>query len=484
MLIIPTEKRFDWRYAPTVLIALIVINVLVFFFYQSNDDGKMQRAVETYLELELLETEWPFYEEFVAKTPAQSADEDMTFEDAEPEELAAMLLLDNEFYIYLQTRMPERLAPYDVQSWQRNRERAMQPMANLSHVKWALLPKELRPLTLLTHQFLHGDVMHLLGNLFFLAICGFAVEAAIGHWRFLAFYLVGGVVAGLSHAALDFSSTVPLIGASGAISAVMAMYLGVFRLRKIEFLYWIFIFVGYFRAPALLMLPIYIGKEVLDYLSDPDGGVAFIAHAGGFAIGAVLIALSYRFSKQTINHSYVDEQPTAAPLQLALDDIYRSLNQYQFDAALRKTNEAISKLGSEFRLEMLRYQLCLVGPETLQTKAASRVLACDGDSAAMARQQLQILSDHPSAVLAMNERVRLSLISRLCRQHHLASAEQVFNTLQNSVGASKELELMAAKLASAYAANNQIERSKALQSLARQIADSDELAAAEKSGVR
>ena len=124
--------------------------------------------------------------------------------------------------------------------------------------------------------------------MFFLVICGFAVEAAIGHLRFLLFYLFSGVVAGVSHAAMDLDSSSVLIGASGSVSAVMAMYLGVFRFKKIEFFYWFFIFVGYFRAPALLILPFYIGKELVQFYTEAGSNVAFMAHAGGFVAGLVL----------------------------------------------------------------------------------------------------------------------------------------------------------------------------------------------------
>lgn len=199
--------------------------------------------------------------------------------------------------------------------------------------------------------------MHLLGNLFFLTLCGFAVEAAIGHLRFLAFYLLSGIGGGLLFAVMDLSNTTPLVGASGAISGVMAMYLMVFRLKKIEFFYWFFIFVGYFRAPALVILPFYIGKEVLFYYTETDSNVAFMAHAGGFIVGSILIAATLWLKPQTINEEYIEEDQTIDPKQEQLAKIYQLIESYQFSQAAKVLQQHIQQFGKRFDLQLLQYHL-------------------------------------------------------------------------------------------------------------------------------
>src|SRR5690606_22718779 len=220
-----------------------------------------------------------------------------------------------------------------------------------------LIPAEMEPLSFISYQFLHGDIMHLLGNMFFLVVCGFAVEAAIGHLRFLLFYLITGIAGGLLHALLNPESSTTLVGASGAVSGVMAMYLGVFRLRKIEFFYWFFIFVGYFRAPALLILPVYVGKELVDYFSDGDSNVAFMAHVGGFVAGAALIAATLLLRPRLVDTEYVEQDQERDPFQEGLARVYGYIENFQFQPALKAVQLMIEEYGPRFELALLRCNL-------------------------------------------------------------------------------------------------------------------------------
>merc|ERR1712000_87155 len=101
--------------------------------------------------------------------------------------------------------------------WLEGRSEIREQIASISYLRFGLQPNDLSIPDLLIHQFLHGGFMHLLGNMVFLMICGFVVEAAIGHIAFLAFYLIGGVAAGLTHSLINIQSDTPLVGASGAI---------------------------------------------------------------------------------------------------------------------------------------------------------------------------------------------------------------------------------------------------------------------------
>ena len=153
-----------------------------------------------------------------------------------------MILSDNTF-----TEQVEKSELYSDSAHRRlldQRRKAVQMLRSTSIARYGLVPSDIRITTLFSHQFMHAGVMHLLGNMVFLILCGFAVEAAIGHWQFLLFYLLSGLAGGLLFTAFDAEGTRPLVGASGAISGVMAMYLWVFRLKKIEFFYWFYAFVG------------------------------------------------------------------------------------------------------------------------------------------------------------------------------------------------------------------------------------------------
>ncbi|HUI34576.1 MAG TPA: rhomboid family intramembrane serine protease [Stellaceae bacterium] len=148
-------------------------------------------------------------------------------------------------------------------------------------------------MTVFTSMFLHGGWLHLGGNMLFLWIFGNNIEDVLGHARYLLLYLVSGVVAALCQALPDTASTVPMIGASGAIAGVLGAYLLLYPFAKVHVLIWIIIFVRIIAVPAWILLGIWFGLQLLDgLLSDPgDSGVAFWAHVGGFVSGVALLVL-------------------------------------------------------------------------------------------------------------------------------------------------------------------------------------------------
>ncbi len=139
--------------------------------------------------------------------------------------------------------------------------------------------------TLVTYMFLHGGWLHLAGNMLFLWVFGDNIEDAMGHRRFAAFFLVGGVVAGLAQAVVEPGGRVPIIGASGAIAAVLGAYLVLHPRAKI--LVPIVIFPVY--LPAVLPLLFWIAFQVFAAMTGGAGNVAWWAHIGGFVAGAILI---------------------------------------------------------------------------------------------------------------------------------------------------------------------------------------------------
>lgn len=160
---------------------------------------------------------------------------------------------------------------------------AVQPHAGL-HALWP-------PLTLLTSAFLHGDVMHILGNLLYLWVFGDNVEDAMGHRRFIAFYVLCAAAAGLAQTLADPASTVPMIGASGAISGVLGAYLLIFpRTRVVLGIPVVFMLVPV-RLPAIVVIGLWAGIQLTNAFGTDGGNVAWFAHLGGFAAGLALAPL-------------------------------------------------------------------------------------------------------------------------------------------------------------------------------------------------
>jgi membrane associated rhomboid family serine protease len=167
--------------------------------------------------------------------------------------------------------------------------------AQISKVLHAGAMNSLIFMTLVTSIFLHGGWLHLIGNMLYLWVFGDNVEDKLGHLRFLFFYIICGIAASVLHIYLDPQSTMPTIGASGAISGVLGAYLLMFPKAKVVTLIPIFIFIQVAELPAFVILGLWFvlqffnGLLSLGYATAGMGGVAWWAHVGGFATGLILV---------------------------------------------------------------------------------------------------------------------------------------------------------------------------------------------------
>jgi membrane associated rhomboid family serine protease len=152
-------------------------------------------------------------------------------------------------------------------------------------------------LTILTSMFMHGSLLHLGGNMLFLWVFGNNIEDSMSAWRFVLFYLGGGAVALLGQTVVDPNSAVPTIGASGAVAAVLGGYALLYPRARVVTLIFIIIFFTIIELPALLVLGIWFLLQVMygtAELGQPvsgGGGVAYFAHIGGFVFGLILVRL-------------------------------------------------------------------------------------------------------------------------------------------------------------------------------------------------
>jgi membrane associated rhomboid family serine protease len=144
-------------------------------------------------------------------------------------------------------------------------------------------------------MFLHGGWLHLLGNMWFLWVFGDNIEDRLGHLRYLVFYLATGLGAGLAHALLNLSSTIPAVGASGAISGVLGAYFVLFPHSRVITLVPLLFFFFTVRLPAVIILGYWFAIQFISGLGavalPGSGGVAWWAHIGGFVLGAVLVRM-------------------------------------------------------------------------------------------------------------------------------------------------------------------------------------------------
>jgi rhomboid family protein len=166
-------------------------------------------------------------------------------------------------------------------------------------MRWSVIPANIAAghdwITILTAMFMHGSWSHIIGNMVFLWAFGPEVEDSMGPRRYTAFYLLGGLAAAVAQVAAAPASTVPNLGASGAIAAVMGAFLVTYPLDRIRSLLVIFLFVRVTYIPAALLIGVWVLTQFVNLgavAQQPgSGGVAYAAHVGGFIFGAVTARL-------------------------------------------------------------------------------------------------------------------------------------------------------------------------------------------------
>jgi len=165
-------------------------------------------------------------------------------------------------------------------------------------IQWSAVPAQITSghnwITILTAMFMHGSWSHIIGNMIFLWAFGPEIEDAMGRGRYLVFYLIGGLVAMLAQIAADPHSTVPNLGASGAIAAVMGAFIATYPRDRIKSVLFIFLFARITLIPAALLIGFWFLIQLFHagvIARVQTGGVAYLAHVGGFIFGAATARL-------------------------------------------------------------------------------------------------------------------------------------------------------------------------------------------------
>lgn len=181
---------------------------------------------------------------------------------------------------------------------------------------------------LISSMFLHGSWGHIIGNMLFLYLFGDNVEDALGHSKFLIFYLLSGIIASLIYAFMNAHSFVPLIGASGAIAAVMGGYFLLYPRAKIDFLLVLIIYIRIIALPAWLVLGAWFGfQTIMSFGGAQEGAnIAYLAHFGGFIFGFLLMLPKFwrlggvEFWK---NHHYIPPHKETEAMLYSLPKVKR-----------------------------------------------------------------------------------------------------------------------------------------------------------------
>ena len=326
MFIIPLIGKLSWRNPPIVTLAVILINCLVWFVCQAGDTRQQDRVSELYFTSGLAEIEisrYIAYREGRLEELAEGGEVDEQFDQQTLFRYYLEMQRDDRFLKKLEN--DEIITPSDplYAEWKELRSAYISERSELTSFKHGFIPAKKSLPTSLTYMFLHGSTGHLVGNMIFLWIVGCMLEMGLGRLRYSLLYLFGGLFAVWVYWLVYMNSTLPLVGASGAIAGLMGAFAVLFGKKRVKIFYSLGFYFNYITIPAIILLPLWMGNEFFQLFFGGAAHVAYAAHIGGLVGGALfgLICLKFflGFDRDVIQEAPVDE--TAPLIEKALKHI-------------------------------------------------------------------------------------------------------------------------------------------------------------------
>jgi membrane associated rhomboid family serine protease len=451
MFMMPWIARLTRSSFPLGVILLVLINAFVFFGLQSRDEKRYELMVDYYAHSVLPALELPRFAAHLKRVG--EAEKLKRFEQMEKARalFPAIRLMEADDIFMRELRggriITEAMPQFE--DWQRARHQFEAMQQRLFTEKYAFDGEHPRWFTTLSHQFLHGDTGHIVGNMVVLILVAPAVEALLGTLPFLIVYLVGGLGAVGMHWLLS-GGTGSLVGASGAISAVMGAFAVLLGMRRIPFFYFFFFFFDIIRASALLALPIWLANEAIQFLW--LGGishVAYGAHFGGLLAGALLVLPLRQRALARLGPEEDEEsasEPGEAPLpvaELTLREARRLMAAQRFDDARRAYARAAQQAGADVQRLRECWNVVKLAPASAEYHAlAVLVLALrgqDGVTRAFLREVFNAYVQQAKPLPRLAPEVLLLLIERFCSEQAWAELERAARLLQAAAPAHPEL---------------------------------------------
>ncbi|MFC4728457.1 rhomboid family intramembrane serine protease [Coralloluteibacterium thermophilus] len=441
MLILPLDRPLTRETFPWTTALLVLLNVLVFCVLQAGDGPAEARAEAFRSASGLAAQETEAYRRHLDETggtlrgPRGGADLPEPLRDRLQARLAD---IDPRFQARL--ARGELLAPDETALWAGRRAEYEALAGRSTTWRFAQRSSDPSPLRMLTAAFLHGDLPHLLGNMLFLGLVGMLVEGVVGAWRTLLLYVLGALGAGMASLAWRWGEVGVGLGASGAVSAFMGAYCVLWGLRRVRFFYWFVVVFDYVRAPAIVLLPVWLAWEVYNLLANPDAGVGFDAHAGGLLTGAAL-ALVVRYTGGT-RTGFMD-----APARAQEDEAAWNAAQAALGRMAPTEAEALLLPLAARRPERIDVQVALyrcaryAGTAARARERAAAVLALTAPDPAARAQQMEVVEDAARAGLLPEPPVLLAFAARLIEAAQPAAAARVLGTSAGEDPASARLWL-------------------------------------------
>jgi membrane associated rhomboid family serine protease len=455
MLIIPIEQKLDPTRPPVATLLLIVLNLLVFFGYQAGDVAQIEKIAAYYEASGLYEYEAPVYAEFLR---ADDPDLLEDFQELEAAQAGMQIATDPEFAHYLHSK--HFMGSGIALDWMDARRVLDAQIAELSFMRYGFIPADFSVVDMLVSMFLHGDLGHLLGNMLFLFIFGFSLEAALGRRWYLSIYLLSGIAGSLLTWIIMHNSHIPTVGASGAIFGLLGMYLGLYGMKKIKFFCTVGFYARNFTAPALVLLPYWLLIELYAQFTVRDN-VAHFVHLGGLLAGFACVYWGkQRWIK--IDQGYVDKIDAGEPYRQLYDKFLRQLEHVELSQAKRSLQELLTMHPGDKRLLRHQFDLNKLKPanEAFETVAKQLFVSHDllpGDKTWLHRalnEYEQLSKTH----VALDAAGRTNLCNFFLRAEDFAAVNKQIVALENDEAAQTKVPGLLLRIANGLLARGNKER--------------------------
>lgn len=423
MLILPLHHPLSRATFPLVTTVLILVNVLVFFGWQSGDEAAMARTQQHYLQSDLGRYEVPAYERYLLGKRRMDLLEQFKQvpASAQPGYVATHTLTDIAFIAALRSgELFDDEA--DWNAWKVARPAYDAQIDQVFTLRHLLRSSEIDPWRMVSSAFLHGGIVHLLGNMLFLLALGLLVEGAIGSGRFLGVYLLGAVGASAASLMWRWGEAGAGLGASGAVAGLMGAFCVVWGRQPVRFFYWVGVVFDYVRAPAIWLLPLWLGWEVWNLIVNDHLEIGFDAHAGGIVSGAIMGAVLVATGQ--VRHDFIRDAGAQARTDGRWQRAQLHLCRMQLAEADRLLEELALEQPARFDVRLALYRVARNGQRSgAMAGRGARLLAIDTLDSEEVREQIAVLAELDAAALAPKPSDRLALARRWLDAAQLDAAE-------------------------------------------------------------
>lgn len=361
MLVLPVTgggiKKF-----PLATFLIILTNCVIFFGFQSSEPAGYNRAFSFYHSSGLAQIEYAAYADYIeSKGEGKPADH---FTD-DPEWVVRTFRIMLEDRVFQKQLMERKVITSDAKfkEWQEKRQEFDEKLGDIFSLRYGYSPLKKNYIATFTCMFLHGSVMHLVGNMVFLWFVGSLLEVGVGWRRFVPGYLVTGVCASLLFGIAYPSEMGPLVGASGAIAGLMGAYGLIFGRVQIKIFYSLGFYFDYAKVPGWALFPFWLANEFIQLYGNTGSNVAYMAHVGGLLSGAAFGLAQKRFSGEHASDMLKkEEQQDRVPL--LLEEGLNYFSELKLKESRAKIVEALQIAPDNRKAIMYLFKIDKCSPES------------------------------------------------------------------------------------------------------------------------